>query len=98
MALKITGWVYTISMYRRCDMSKVLSLKVKDDVFESVERVTRRLRVPRNAYINDALEFYNRWNERGRLRRRLAEESVLVRKSSWQVLEEMEKLDESLPE
>jgi len=79
-------------------MSKVLSLKVKDDVFESVERVTRRLRVPRNAYINDALEFYNRWNERGRLRRRLAEESVLVRKSSWQVLEEMEKLDESLPE
>jgi hypothetical protein len=79
-------------------MSKILSLKVKDDIFEDVERVTRRLHVPRNAYINDALEFYNRLNERRRLKGQLLKESLLTRKSSAVVLQEMEGLDDGLPE
>ena len=79
-------------------MSKTLSLKVKDDIFEDVERVTRRLHVPRNAYINDALEFYNRLNERRRLKGQLAKESLLTRKSSAAVLKEMEELEDGLPE
>jgi len=79
-------------------MSKTLSLKVKDDIFEDVERVTRRLHMPRNAYINDALEFYNRLNERRRLKGQLAKESLLTRKSSAAVLEEMEGLEDGLPE
>jgi hypothetical protein len=41
---------------------KLLSLKLKDSVFEDVEQVLKKMKIPRNAYINEALEFYNKLN------------------------------------
>lgn len=77
---------------------KTLSLKLRDDIFEEAERVVHSLRVPRNAYINQALEFYNRLHRRKRLRQRLHQESFLVRESSMKTLELMEGLEDELPE
>ena len=40
-------------------MSKLLSLKLNDDVFRETEAVLREIRKPRNAYVNEAVNFYN---------------------------------------
>jgi len=79
-------------------MTKVLSLKIKGDVFEDVEAITKRLKMPRNAYINEALGFYNEYNRRKSLRNKLRRESLLTRKDSMRVLAELEKLEDDTPE
>ncbi len=79
-------------------MAKVLSLKVKAEVFEDVETITKQLKMPRNAYINDALDFYNEFNRRKALRKKLHRESLLTRKGSMEALSELEQLEDNLPE
>lgn len=74
---------------------KLLSLKLRQEIFEEVEKVIRVLHVPRNAYINEALEFYNRLNERRRLRKKLQKESRAVWSTSLEVLREFEKLEDN---
>jgi len=76
-------------------MTKVLSLKIKGEIFEDVEYITKTLRMPRNAYINEALSFYNDFNRRKGLRKKLLRESLLTRNNSMEVLSEMEKLEEA---
>lgn len=77
-------------------MTKVLSLKIKGEIFEDVEAITKQLKMPRNAYINEALGFYNEFNRRKGLRKKLGDESRMVRKGSMEVLAEMERLEEGL--
>jgi hypothetical protein len=76
-------------------MTKVLSLKIKGETFEGVEVQTKRLHMPRNTYINEALDFYNAFNRRKGLRQKLQKESLLTRKHSMEILSEMEKLEEA---
>lgn len=76
-------------------MTKVLSLKIKGEIFEAVEIQTKRLHMPRNTYINEALDFYNAFNRRKGLRQKLQKESLLTRKNSMEILSEMEKLEEA---
>ena len=76
---------------------KTLSLKLRDDIFEEAERVVHSLHIPRNAYINQALEFYNRLYRRKQLRQRLHQESFIVRDASMKTLELMEGLEDELP-
>jgi transposase-like protein len=78
-------------------MTKVLSLKLKDSVFKNTETVVKELNIPRNTYINNAIELFNRLNQRKTLRKKLADESRLVRDESLTVLEEMESLEDPLP-
>ena len=73
---------------------KVLSLKLREDVFSEVERVVKKIRIPRNAYINQALLFYNKLNKRKLLRKQLEKESQSVQAVSLEVLAEMEKLED----
>jgi hypothetical protein len=75
-------------------MSKVLSLKLKDDVFLEIENIIQGLKIPRNTYINDAISFYNRQNRRKILQKQLARESLLVQNNSLEVLAEFEKLED----
>jgi predicted transcriptional regulator len=77
-------------------MSKALSLKLREDVFEQVEQITRRVHIPRNTYINRALHFYNAYNRRKLLKRQLLKESRMVRDESLIVLHEFENLQDDL--
>lgn len=77
---------------------KTLSLKLRDNVFAEAERVVHSLGIARNAYINQALEFYNRLHQRKQLRAQLHRESKLVREESLKTLELMERLEDGLPE
>ena len=76
---------------------KVLSLKLQEDVFEEVERVVHAIRIPRNTYINQALDFYTRLSRRKLLKQQLQKESRAVRMNSLRVLKEFEKLEDDLP-
>jgi len=78
-------------------MSKNLSLKLQDEVFEETERVLRRVKRPRNAYINEAIHFYNKLIARRLLKNKLVRESDIVAADSMAVLEEFEKFEEGLP-
>jgi hypothetical protein len=78
-------------------MSKNLSLKLQDEIFEETERVLKKVRRPRNAYINEALDFYNKLIARRLLKDQLCREATLVAGDSMVVLEEFEKFEEGLP-
>jgi len=79
-------------------MSKALSLKLKDNIFEDVELITKDIRKPRNTYINDALEFYNRLLKRKKLKKILIKESNIISKNSLSVLEEFESMEDDILE
>ena len=79
-------------------MAKVLSLKLRDDIFREVEDIIHKIEKSRNAYINEALAFYNQENRKKILRKTLELESRLVRENSLGVLEEFEKLEDSILE
>ena len=73
---------------------KLLSLKLKDEIFREVEQVVKKFNIPRNTYINEALVFYNKINRRRLLKKQLTKEVVLARATSMEVLREFEALNE----
>lgn len=76
-------------------MSKILSLKLKDEIFQETETMRRTANIPRNAYINEALDFFNSIQKRRSLKKQLAKESKLVSKESLLILSEFETLAEN---
>ena len=71
---------------------KNLSLKLKEEIYRDTEKVVKKLKVPRNSYINKAVDFYNKVNTRNLTRKKLFEESLLVSGDSMEILQEFEKL------
>lgn len=69
---------------------KVLSLKLKQEIFDEVEEVVKKFKISRNAYINEALAFYNKVNHRRLLKKKLEGEIRLARANSLEVLKEFE--------
>ncbi len=72
---------------------KNISLKIDDSIFEETEKILSRIKKPRNRYINEALDYYNRLQKRILLEKRLKAESDLVKKDSMSVLKEFEEID-----
>jgi hypothetical protein len=73
---------------------KNLSLKLEDEIFDETEKLSVKLKVNRNRYINKAVSFYNHLQKRKLLADKLAAESKLVQKESMKVLSEFEKLND----
>jgi len=72
---------------------KTVSLKIDDSIFGETEKILTRIRIPRNRYINDAIDYYNRHQKRQMLEKRLKTESDLVKKDSMNVLNDFDKID-----
>jgi predicted transcriptional regulator len=72
---------------------KTLSLKLDDAIFGETEKILSKIRKPRNRYINDAIEYYNKIQKRKLLALKIAKESELVRNESMSVLKEFEEID-----
>ena len=72
---------------------KVLSLKLKDDVFKDLEMVMKNVKLSRNAYINKAIDHYNQFYRRQHINRQLKLAARLVRDESLKVAKEFEGLD-----
>lgn len=72
---------------------KNISLKIDDSIFRETEKILSRIKKPRNRYINEAIDYYNRLQRRLLLEKRLKAESDLVKKDSMKVLKEFEEVD-----
>ena len=77
---------------------KAISLKIKDDIFEDLEKLVKEGHLSRNAYINKALELYNKINRKRKWREQLRKASKLVGAHSLEVLKEIENIDPHLLE
>ena len=79
-------------------MAVNLSLKLKDEVFKEAERTVEKLDTSRNAYINEAVDFYNHLMRRKLLKDQMVKESAAVYHTSLEVLKEFEKLEDDIQE
>ena len=73
---------------------KTLSLKLDDFVYQETEELLEKIKKPRNRYINEALQYYNRIQKKRIIEKRLQAESKIVRDESMKVLSEFEKLED----
>lgn len=80
-------------MWYKCKAMKTVSLKIDDSIFGETEKILSRIKKPRNRYINEALEYYNRIQKRLILEKKLKKESELVKMDSISVLKEFEDID-----
>ena len=72
---------------------KTVSLKIDEAIFGETEKILSKIKKPRNRYINDALDFYNRLQRRAILEDKLKKESDLVKADSMAVLKDFEEID-----
>ena len=72
---------------------KTVSLKIDDSIFGETEKILLRMKKPRNRYINEAIDYYNRLQRRLMIEKRLKKESDLVKSDSMSVLKEFEEID-----
>lgn len=79
-------------IYNR-DIMKTVSLKIDDSIFCETESILEWIKMPRNRYINEAIDYYNRIQKRQILEKRLKRDSDLVKNESLNVLNEFERAD-----
>lgn len=72
---------------------KNVSLKIDDSIFVETEKILSKIKKPRNRYINEAIDYYNKLQKRLLLEKKLKQESELVMKDSMTVLKEFEEID-----
>ena len=72
---------------------KTVSLKISDSIFGETEKILSRIKIPRNRYINEAIENYNLLQKRLIIEQRLKSESDLVKKDSLNILMDFERID-----
>jgi hypothetical protein len=72
---------------------KIVSLKIDDLIFQETENILAKTKKPRNRYINEAIDYYNKVQKRLQLEKRLKNESNLVADESKKVLTEFESID-----
>ncbi len=72
---------------------KSISLKIDDSIFGETEEILSKISMPRNRYINEALDYYNKVHKRKLLEKRLKVQSELVSRESMKVLKDFEDID-----
>jgi len=73
---------------------KTLSLKLDDSIFFETEELLNSIKIPRNRYINDAILYYNRYQRKSFLAKKIKNESDLVRDESVRIFSKFEKHNE----
>jgi hypothetical protein len=69
---------------------KVISLNLDEVIFSETEIIVAEMKKPRNRYINEAIDFYNKHQQRVMLERKLYKESESVREDSMNILRDFE--------
>jgi len=72
---------------------KTVSLKIDDSIFGETEKILAQIKKPRNRYINEAIEYYNKLQRKQILEQKLKKESELVKMDSMSVLKDFEEMD-----
>tara|TARA_R110002050_G_scaffold299792_1_gene466426 strand:- start:175 stop:405 length:231 start_codon:yes stop_codon:yes gene_type:complete len=72
---------------------KTLSLKLDDSIFGETEKIISQIKKSRNKYINEAVEFYNKYQRNKLIEEILKYESKMTQKDSLSILKEFEDLE-----
>ena len=72
---------------------KNISLKMDDHIYGETEKILTKIKKPRNRYINEAIDYYNKIYQRKILQKILEKESDMVRDDSMNVLRDFEEID-----
>ncbi|MCX6184864.1 MAG: hypothetical protein NTX74_07455 [Flavobacterium sp.] len=72
---------------------KTVSLKIDDSIFGETEKILSRISIPRNRYINEAIDYYNKVQKKQILEKKLRAESSLVKEDSMRILKDFENMD-----
>ena len=72
---------------------KTISLKIDDSIFGDTENIVALMKKPRNRYINEAIDYYNKLQKRKFLEKKIQTESFLVKDNSMSVLKEFESIE-----
>ncbi len=75
---------------------KSISLKLQDRILQETEKLLSHLNTSRNNYINEAVEFYNKYQKRKLIEEQLLHESKLVAEDSMAILDEFESLEDEI--
>lgn len=73
---------------------KSLSLKLDENLFEETELLIGHINIPRNRYINEAIEQYNKVQRKKIIAAQLKKESQSVSHESMKVLSEFEAFED----
>jgi hypothetical protein len=72
---------------------KVISLNLDEVIFSETEKIVALMKKSRNRYLNEAIDFYNKHQQRIILENRLYKESETVREDSMNILRDFEAFD-----
>ena len=72
---------------------KAVLLKIDDSIFSETEKILASIKKPRNRYINEAINFYNKIQRKQILEKKLEKESNMVKIDSMSVLKDFEDID-----
>jgi hypothetical protein len=72
---------------------KSLSLKVEDSIIKETDELIKDIKISRNQYINQAIDYYNKLKKRKQLENKLKRASQLVNKNSIDVLAEFDEIE-----
>lgn len=72
---------------------KVISLNLDEVIFNETEKIVAMMKKPRNRYLNEAINFYNKHQQRAILERKLQYESEAVSENSMNILRDFEDID-----
>jgi len=75
---------------------KTISLKIQDAIFQETEKILAGIRQSRNGYINEAIEYYNKFQKRKMLEEQLKIESKLVAENSMEILKDFEAFEDKI--
>ena len=71
---------------------KAISLKLDESIFGETEKILSEIKMPRNRYINEAINHYNRLQRGKMIEKQLKIDSYAIREESINVLREFEDL------
>ena len=69
---------------------KAISLNIDDVIFSETEKIVALMKKPRNRYINEAIDYYNKHQQRLLLERKIQYESETVKENSMNILRDFE--------
>ena len=72
---------------------KVISLNIDEIIFNETEKIVALMKKPRNRYINEAIDYYNKYQRRMMLEQKLQKESGIVKEDSLNILKDFEEID-----
>lgn len=75
---------------------KSISLKLQEQIFQETETLLEHLDTSRNKYINEAIEYYNRYQKKKIITEQIVKESKIVSEDSLNILHEFEILEDEI--